>query len=456
MNYDVIIIGAGPSGLFAAERLSHESYKTLIIDKKRIPGGAGALTDGKLVFHPRVGMDLEELRISEQESKGYADHIENYFLSLGINPDKISNANTDEGRALKEDAAKHNLEFLLHKTRHMGTDIAPSIMKKFKSRLEDNNIEFRMKTGVQEIKKENNEYELTLDDGEKLITKNLIVGPGRGNSEWWRNQADKLEIEYNHGPIQLGARIEVPKWILDPITDISYDAKFYFRSLSHNDPVRTFCVNPGGQVTLESKSDSIKINGDSYSLVNGHSKSDNGTENSNLAILVSLPLTEPETDPKEYIKRVIKNTYRLGDGEPLAQRWGDLKRGSRSKEETFFSKGRGFDRLNPTLNKYTPGDISLAFPERFYSGITEMIDQLDKIIPGFGHPSTLLYIPEAKFCDTIYKTKGKTMETSMNNLYAVGDGAGKSRGIVGAGLTGILAAEGIINKDSNLTLVHEE
>lgn len=456
MNYDVIIIGAGPSGLFAAEKLSHESYKTLVIDKKRIPGGAGALTDGKLVFHPRVGMNLEELKLSEQESKGYTDYIENYFLSLGINPNKISNANTKEGRTLKEEAAKHNLEFLLHKTRHIGTDIAPEIMKKFKSRLEDEDIEFRMKTGVQKISIKDDKYLLTLDNDEELITKNLIVGPGRGNSEWWRNQADALGVEYNHGPIQLGARIEVPKWVLDPITDISYDAKFYFRSLSHNDSARTFCVNPGGQVTLESKSDSIKINGDSYSLVNGHSKSDNGTENSNLAILVNLSLTKPETDPKEFIKRVIKNTYKLGDGKPLAQRLGDLKRGSRSKEETFFSKARGFDRLTPTLNYFTPGDISLAYPGRFCSGIIEMIDQLDKLIPGFGHPSTLLYVPEAKFCDTVYKTKGKTMETSLDNLYATGDGAGKSRGIVGAGLTGILAAEGIINKDSNLTRVQKE
>ncbi len=445
MNYDVIIIGAGPSGLFAAERLSRENYKVLVIDKKSIPGGAGALTDAKLVFHPRVGMELDQLHITKEEAQGITDFIENYFLSLGIDPTKISNANTEEGRELAEEAAKYNLEFILSKTRHIGTDKAPKIMKRFKSRLEDSGVEFLMRTHATGIE-HNGDFSVTLSDGTQLHSKYLIVGPGRGNSGWFREQADRLGIQYGHGPIHLGARIELPKRTMDPITDISYDAKFYFRSLSHNDLVRTFCVNPGGTVTLESKADSIEIDGKHYPLVNGHSKSTNGTKNTNLAILVSLPLTEPETDPKEYIKRIIKNTYENGGGKPIAQRWGDLKRGSRSKPDTFHNYERGFNRLQPTLKYFTPGDLSLAYPERFYSGIVEMVEQLDHLIPGFGHPSTILYIPEAKFVDTAYRTRGKTMETSVDNLYVAGDGAGKSRGIVGAGLTGILAAEGIIHK----------
>jgi len=447
-NYDVVIVGAGPSGLFAAERLSQEKYKVLVIDKKKIAGGAGALTDAKVIFHPRVGKELEELTLSVEESREKDRFIEDYFLSLGINPTRLSEANTPEGRILLEQASKYNLEFILSRTRHIGTDKAPEIMGNFKSRLEDQGVEFRMETAVAEVEKEGNSFMAILEDGTKISSTYLLVGPGRGNSGWWREQAEKLGAEYRHGPVQIGARVEVPKRTLEPITNISYDAKFYFRSLSHNDVVRTFCVNPGGRVALESPQDSIQIDGKTYQLVNGHSKSDNGTENTNLAILVSLPLTEPETDPKEYIKRIIVNTYANGGGNPIAQRWGDLKRGSRSKVETFDNYERGFNRVTPTLNKkrFTPGDLSLAYPERFYSGVVEMVERLDHLIPGFGHPSTILYVPEAKFCDTVYKTKGKTMETTVENLYVMGDGAGKSRGIVGAGLTGILAAEGIINK----------
>ncbi len=448
-NYDVVIVGAGPSGLFAAEKLSHEDYKVLVIDKKKIPGGAGALTDAKAIFHPLVGRELDELKITEQRSKELDEFIEDYFLSLGIDPTKLSDANTPEGVELASKAAKHNLEFILSRTRHIGTDKAPEIMKRFKSRLEDNGVDFLMETEVSEIENNGN-FSVILEDGTKIDSKYLMVGPGRGNSGWFREQANKLGIEYKPGPVQMGARIELPKTTMDPVTDISYDTKFYFRSLSHNDKVRTFCVNPGGKVALESPQDSIKIDGKTYQLVNGHSKSDNGTSNTNLAILVSLPLTKPETDPKEYLKRAIKNTYENGGGKPIAQRWGDLKRGSRSKPETFNSYERGFDRLIPTLNpkRFTPGDLSLAYTERFYSGIVEMIEQLDHIIPGFGHPSTLLYVPEVKFCDTVYTTRGDTLESSLDNLYVMGDGAGKSRGIVGAGLTGILAAESIINKSN--------
>jgi uncharacterized protein len=447
-NYDVVIVGAGPSGLFAAERLSHENYKVLVIDKKRFAGGAGAQTDGKIIFHPRVGIEQDELPLTEEEFEKYTSIIEQKFLDCGVDPDKISDANSPEGISLATEASKHNLELVLSKTRHMGTDRAPKIMQNFKESLEGRGIEFLMQTGVENVKKEGSTFTTILEDGTEINSPYVVVGPGRGHSQWWRNQAEKLGAEYKHGKIHLGARVEVPKSTFDPITDISYDAKFYFKSLSHNDTVRTFCVNPGGRVALESPNDSIKIDGKIYQLVNGHSKSDNATANTNLALLVSLPLTEPETDSKEYIKRVIENTYANGGGKPIAQRWGDLKRGSRSKEATFDDYRRGYDRLKPSLNPklFTPGDLSLAYPGRFASGIVEMIEQLDHIAPGFGHPSTLLYLPEAKFVDTVYKSKGNTMETTVENLYVMGDGAGKSRGIVGAGLTGILAAEGIINK----------
>ncbi|MBT7237933.1 FAD-dependent oxidoreductase [Candidatus Woesearchaeota archaeon] len=448
-NYDVVIVGAGPSGLFAAEKLSHEDYNVLVIDKKRIPGGAGTLTDAKAIFHPKVGRELDELRITEERSKELDIFIEDYFLSLGVDPTKLSDADTPAGRDLAKKAAKHNLEFILSRTRHIGTDKAPEIMRRFKSRLEDNGVDFLMETGVSEIQ-HNKNFTIKLENGTEINSEYLMVGPGRGHSGWFREQADKLGIDYAHGPVQMGARIEIPKNIMDPITDISYDAKFYFKSISHNDKVRTFCVNPGGKVALESPQDTINIEGKKYQLVNGHSKSDNGTNNTNLAILVSLPLTEPETDPKEYLMRAIKNTYENGGGKPIAQRWGDLKRGSRSKLETFNNPERGFDRLKPTLHQklFTPGDLSLAYSERFYSGIVEMIEQLDHVIPGFVHPSTLLYIPEVKFCDTVYTTRGDTLESSIDNLYVMGDGAGKSRGIVGAGLTGILAAESIIKKSN--------
>ncbi|MBT3395094.1 NAD(P)-binding protein [archaeon] len=449
MTYDVIIVGAGPAGLFAAKILSKKKLKTLIIDERSIPGGAGALTDGKLIFDNRIGMELDELSIDEEKANSIIHYIENYFLKLGV-PPEVSGIDAVRGEKIRKRAAKYGLNFILSKSRHMGTDNAHKIMKKFKEELGLRGVDFLMNTRVEKVNNEKKGFVVSTNHKKKFDSKYLLVCPGRGGSHWWRKQADKLGIKYKHGPIQMGVRVELPVETLKPITDVSYDAKFLFKSLSHNDGVRTFCVCPGGFVTLEPPQNGIPYRGKMLQPVNGHALSKMKSKNTNFAILVTLPLTKPESDPKEYIIRSVINTYENGGGKPIAQRWGDLIRGSRSKKETFDSVARGYDRVKSTMNtEFTPGDISIAYPERFYSAIKEMIIQLDKIIPGVAHPSTILYIPEVKLCDTVYLTLKDTNETSVNNLFVAGDGAGKSRGIVGAGVAGILAAEGIIKKELN-------
>jgi hypothetical protein len=245
--------------------------------------------------------------------------------------------------------------------------------------------------------------------------------------------ASELNINHNFGPIDVGIRLELNRQFYDFITDSVYDPKFIFTTKRHGDKVRTFCTNPGGRVRVENYGD--------FQLINGDALFGKKTKNTNFALINTVALTKPLSDTTEFGQSIAKQFFLLGGGKPIVQRIGDFREGRRSSLATFNSATRHFEVCKATCNA-TPGDITLAMPARIIDNLWESLKSLDKIIPGILHPSTLLYAPEIKFFDTHFPTD-RYLETNIKGVFVAGDGAGKSRGIVGAAISGIIAAQGI-------------
>jgi uncharacterized FAD-dependent dehydrogenase len=260
----------------------------------------------------------------------------------------------------------------------------------------------------------------------------VIVASGRGGARWFAQVCKKNGIQTRFQPLDVGVRVEAPHEIMDDVTEINWDPKFHMRTRKYDDFVRTFCTNPRGFVITESYGEFI--------CVNGHSMRDKKSENTNFALLVQVALTEPVENTTAYGEGIARLATIIGGGKPTLQRLGDLTSGKRSTWERI---NRSY--VSPTLKEVTPGDISMALPARVVDDITEGLDMLNKVVPGVAEDGTLLYAPEIKF-HALRVAVGKGMETGIANLYAAGDGAGVSRGIVGASVTGMLAARSVIRK----------
>jgi hypothetical protein len=276
----------------------------------------------------------------------------------------------------------------------------------------------------------------------EFASRYLVAAPGREGAYWFREAARSLGVQTRWGAIDIGCRVEVALPVYDEITQVLYDPKFLFVTPTHGDRTRTFCTNPGGRVRVEIR------NG--CRLVNGDALKKRKTPCTNFAILNTVSMTEPLQDTTEMGRKVVEFANFWGGGDSLVvQRWGDLTAGKRSKAETFHSATLGYDKMTPTLPLgpgVTPGDISFAYPGRIVDNLRESLLLLSRVIPGVAHPSTTIYVPEIKFYDTKYATD-RHLETNLSNLFVAGDGVGKSRGIVGAALNGMLAAEGILRKE---------
>lgn len=454
--YDVIIIGAGPAGIFAALELATESsLKVLVIEKGRdidkrccpmeradIPcvecgrcdllcgwGGAGAYSDGKLTLNPDVGGMLKDYRPADEVSS-LIEYVDSIYRASGAG-DEVFGGDTAAISKLRKEAARHDLELVPSRIRHIGTDLCREVLKQLRQEL-NGRIDILFDTPVAQLVVNNGTILGVLVQGEQFIEgRHVIVATGREGSPWLATEGRRLGLSIRHNPVDIGVRVELPAAVMKAITDVTYEAKYLYNSRKFGDRVRTFCMNPFGEVVNE-------YAGGIYT-VNGHSYRNRKTENTNFALLVSTSFTKPFNDPISYGKYIASLANLLGDG-VLVQRLGDLKKGRRSTLERIQEGA-----VTPTLKDATPGDLSFVLPYRYLSNIMEMLEALDHVAPGVNADDTLLYGVEVKFY-SIQPQLTNCLETEVHNLFAVGDGAGVTRGLIQASMSGVVAAREILKR----------
>lgn len=455
-QYDVIIVGAGPAGMFAAHELAGK-LDVLVIDMGRDinereckmkrhgicthcdpcdimcgVGGAGTFSDGTLNLRPDIGGDLAEQTGDPEYAWELVDFVDKVFLKYGA-PEHLYVPKGDEVEQLKRRAASVGARFIEIIQRHIGSDNAPVVIANFEKDLKEKGVEFLLDTKVQELDiKENTCTGVFLNDGTRIMSRFTVIAPGRVGAKWIDEILHKHGIEAKYAPIDVGVRVEVPSIIMDPITHINHDPKFHIQTKTYDDFVRTFCTNERGFVVKEEYEDFI--------ATNGHSMTNQQSENTNFAFIVRVELTEPIENTVRYGRSIAKLATTIGGGKPVLQRMGDLRRGRRSTEKRLKK-----NQVINTLKDVTPGDISMALPHRIVTDIREGLEVLNEIIPGVAADSTLLYAPEIKFY-SMQVMVDRNMETSIKNLFAAGDGAGLSRDIVNAAATGVIAGRGILKK----------
>lgn len=425
----VVIVGAGPAGLFAALELANH-FDVTIIEEKNFVGGSGLHSDGKLNFHPQIGGNLYEF-LENEEAFDLLNYLEKIFERYGV--EQNNENEIDKLKQLEQISLINGLKFIPIRQNHIGSDYLPSVMEKFKKDLESKGVEFKLNTKVLNIEIKNKKILIKTNKSVEE-TDYVLLCPGRLGHIWLTNLCKKLGLEMQFNPVDVGVRVEVSNEILKEIV-VDYkcwDPKFHIRTPSYDDFVRTFCVCPFGFVVKEFYERDVFG-------VNGHSMRDKKSYNSNFGFLVRVNLTEPFENTLEYGRNIAQQANTLGGGKPIIQRLGDLKKHRRSTWERIEKS-----HVEPTLKNVTPGDISMAYPFRIITNLVEGLDILGKVVPGVNDDSTLLYAPEIKFYAMRIKTN-KNMQTKTPNIFVAGDGAGISRGIVGAAATGIIAARGILH-----------
>lgn len=465
--YDVVIVGAGPAGIFTALEISTKKpeLSVLIVDKgrniekRKCPAretgkcvncnpcgitfgwaGAGAFSDGKLSLSPEVGGRLLEY-FSEDESKKLIKYCDDIYIKFGAN-EKVYGLNSDKVDEVKYEASKHNIRLVECPVRHLGTELAYEVLKSMYHHLMDNtNTDFIELSEVEEILIEDNKATgVLLKNKEgvfKVNAKYVVAAPGRGGAEWASNEAKKHNIVVTNNAVDIGVRVEVPNSVMDHLTKDLYEAKLVYYSDTFDNKVRTFCMNPGGVVSAEYYDDNT------IAVVNGHSYSDQKlrTDNTNFAMLVSTTFTEPFNQPIGYGKYIAQLGNMLTGGGIMVQRLGDLLKGRRTDYDRL-----GKSTTMPTLKSAVPGDLSFVLPQRHLTSIVEALKAFDKIAPGLYSKNTLLYGVEVKFYSSKISTNDE-FETSVSNLYTIGDGAGITRGLMQASTTGVVVARNIAQKE---------
>lgn len=449
MKYDVIIVGAGASGIFAAYELLQSgadikiamlekgnvlTRRTCPIDNEKIKaciscptcnimngfGGAGGMSDGKYNITNNFGGELYKY-IGQKEALNLMHYVDEVNCKMGGAGAKLY---TTENNELRTRALRHDLHLLDAKVRHFGTDRNLVILNNLYHYLKDK-VDIIFNTEVFEIEKKHEEF-IVSTNNQEYICDYLILATGRSGSKWISKVCEKLGIKTESNRVDIGVRVELPAAIFEHITSQVYESKIVYRTKKYNDLVRTFCMNPHGEVVTENTNGIITVNGHSYSDSKYH------TENTNFALLVSNKFTEPFKNSNEYGESVARLSNMLGGG-VLVQRFGDLIKGRRSSERRME---KSF--LRPTLNA-TPGDLSLVIPKRQLDDIIEMIYALDKIAPGTANEDTLLYGVEVKFYNSQVEVNNN-LETCIKGLYILGDSSGVTHSLSQASASGVHVA----------------
>ena len=455
--YDVVIVGAGPAGIFASLELCNAGLNVLLLDKGReidarvcpiqnrggrcalcAPchlvsgfGGAGAFSDGKLTLSTQVGGRLKELVGSEQ-ARVLIDYVDSIYLRFGA-PVKVYGIGRSTAK-LGQEAASAGLTLIPVKLRHLGTELCHETLKAMQNYLAPK-LDIRLRTAVETIVVEDGVVKaIETGQGETMDCRYLILAPGREGAEWLCAEAERLQLSLDSNPVDVGCRREVAMTAMEKLTSTLYESKLEFYSRSFNDRVRTFCMCPGGEVIVESTGGS-----DPVITVNGIGYAQPKTKNTNFAILVSTSFTEPFHEPIAYGKYLARLANILSGG-VLVQRLGDLTDGRRSTQARLQN-----NPIEPSLKAATPGDLSFALPYRYLKSIVEMLQAIDELVPGVASPQTLLYGIEVKFYSSRLKLT-PCLETEITNIFAAGDGAGVSRGLVQASASGIVAAREILKR----------
>lgn len=449
-KYDVAIIGAGPAGIFAAYELVmlNPKVKVVMIDSgqdiytRTCPiaekqaqhcancnpcsimrgfGGAGAYSDGKFNFTTQFGGWLIDY-LPEKLLTALIDYVDGINRKYGAPAEFFTTKNSK----IRREALAHDLHLLDAKVRHLGTENNLRILEGMYEFLKDK-VVMMFNTHVAEFSKTGGEFSLTLQDREERICCTyLVAAPGRAGAEWFAGKGKEKGLSFMNNQVDVGVRVEIPAEIFQHITDEVYEAKLVYRTKQYGDLVRTFCMNPKGYVVAENTDGIVTVNGHSYRDEKRHSR------NTNFALLVSNRFTEPFNEPHQYGKRIASFSNMLGGG-VLVQRFGDLIKGRRTNEHRL---AKSFTK--PTLEA-TPGDLSLVLPKRHLDNIIEMIYALNHIAPGMTNDDTLLYGVEVKFYSSRIKLT-EELETEITNLFAVGDGAGVTRGLSQASASGVYVA----------------
>ncbi|RJP33745.1 MAG: FAD-binding protein [Actinobacteria bacterium] len=453
-KYDVIIVGAGPAGIFAAlELVKRDGLKVLMlekgpdIEKRDCParvgkcrrcetcaitsgwGGAGAYSDGKLSLSPDVGGWLGEY-VGTHMLRDLIDRVDQLYLEFGA-PRQIFGDEPFKVAEWRKKAVLSNLILTPCPFRHLGTERCRELLVRMRDFL-TGKVDVQTNADVESILTDGGRVRgVKMVDGREYLAGSVVVAPGREGADWLADEMERLGVSVQNNQVDIGLRVEVAAPVLESITDDLYEPKLHYFTRRFEDRVRVFCMNPCGQVCVERYGDVL--------TVNGHSYAEQRTDNSNFALLVSTTFTEPFKEPIAYGKYIARLANLLGEG-ILVQRLGDLLAGRRSTPRRISRS-----TVVPSLPDATPGDLSFALPYRYISDILEMLEALDNLAPGLYARDTLLYGVEVKFYSS-RPSLGSDLQSEVAGLYAIGDGAGITRGLVQASASGIVVARSILSK----------